>query len=238
MNMNTNITTAIIDIDGTILQGQSQKYFISFMYKKGSVNLFQYFVILSWFLLYKVKILKNPSKILSYALRIFRNMSIEELSKYVHEFIDTDIVPHIYSHSKQLIKFLENKDIRVIFLSSTVRPIAEGIAEIFNIKEVISTELEFVNFKFTGNLSALQVYGEQKVSILKRFLDSQGISLAQTLILADHFSDISLLEVAGYPIVANPNKEMLIWAQHKKVPVLYLNNNESVQYIESYIESK
>ena len=58
------------------------------------------------------------------------------------------------------------------------------------------------------------------------------------VIITDHISDISLIEYFKNSIIANPNSVMKKWARQNNYPIIYLDNNESIQYIKHYIESK
>ena len=190
-----------------------------------------------WFILYKLHVAQNSAKILAFALKNFKGKTTASVSKTMEEFIAEIISPLYFKNSKNLIGMLQNQGYRVILLSSAVEIIVQAIAKDLNVSEYICTKVETKNGVYTGEVEGTQVYGEQKKVYLQNFLSKINTSFDQVTVIADHYSDIPLLESAKLALIANPDKKMLTWAQKNNLPVIYLDSNESIQYIESHIMS-
>lgn len=227
----------VIDIDGTLIKGQSQKYFISFLKQKGIVSYWAYIRIMVWFILYKLHLAQNSAKILSFALTNFKGKTVTTVSKTMEEFLSKIIRPLYFKNSKKLIEILQNHGYRVILLSSAVEIIVQSISKDLNVTEYICTKVGTEDGIYTGKVEGTQVYGEQKKVYLENFLSKINMSFNQVTVIADHYSDIPLLKSAKLALVANPDKKMFTWAQKNNLPVIYLDSNESIQYIESHIVS-
>lgn len=227
----------VIDIDGTLVRGQSQKYFIAFLKQKGIVSHWAYIRIMVWFILYKLHLAQNSAKILAFALKKFKGKTVSSVSKTMEEFINKIINPLYFKNSRKLIETLQNQGYRVILLSSAVEIIVQAIAKDLNVDEYICTKVETESGVYTGEVEGTQVYGEQKKVYLENFLSKINTSFEQVTVIADHYSDIPLLKSAKNALVANPDRKMFTWAQKNNLPVIYLDSNESIQYIESHIVS-
>lgn len=236
--MNKSNTIFVIDIDGTLIKGQSQRKFISFFKKKGVVSSFSYVYITVWFLLYKLHLVKDSGKILLFGLKSFKGKTVETINDFMDEFIRDIISPLYFKHSKDLLQTLKDRGGRVIFLSSAVEIIVQAIAKDLNISEYICTKVQTQDGKYTGEVEGKQVYGAQKSNYLNTFLSEKNISMDQVVVLTDHYSDIPLLKTAGKGIVTNPDAKMYTWAKRNNFTVIYLDDDESIQYIESHTLSQ
>lgn len=106
--MNSLIKIAFIDLDGTLIRGQSQALFISFLRKKGLISNIKSFIILFWFFLYKTNIAKNTDWILSFTLSCFKNMSSDKIYTVIDEFV-LKVIKNNYYHDGPIYKRIKSK---------------------------------------------------------------------------------------------------------------------------------
>lgn len=229
--MNNKI--AFIDLDGTLIKGQSQALFINFLKKKKLISKIKSYVILLWFFLYKLQITKNTSLILNYALSYFKNKPVEKIYDTVDEFLISIISTHYYKYSKLFIENLKSQKIRIVILSTAVDFLVGKIASDLDIKDFLSTNVEIKNGFFTGNIIGGHVYGLEKLNKINEFIKKENLQMANTIVVADNYSDKEIILKAGIGIVANPDLKMKLWATQKKIRMVYLDDYESVQYIKS-----
>ncbi|MCF7865091.1 MAG: HAD-IB family hydrolase [Candidatus Pacebacteria bacterium] len=227
----------VIDIDGTLIKGQSQRYFIAFLKEKSIVSFLAYIRIMTWFILYKFHLAKNSNKILSFALEGFKGKSVASVNLTTDEFITQVVHPLYFKNSKTLISMLQSLGYQIILLSSAVEIIVQAIAKDLNVSDYICTKVKTENGLYTGEVEGVQVYGEQKRVYLEQYLSTKSLKLDQVTVIADHISDIPLLKSAKYALVANPDTKMYTWAQKNNIPMIYLDSDESIQYVESHIVS-
>lgn len=241
MNTLTNKKLAILDIDGTLVKGQSQQIFIAYLKDKGYISTFNYLVIMVWFALYKLHIVTKPKKILSFALQIFKGKSVQEVDMLVGAFVADEISNRYYTNTKKLLEVLQVQDYEIVLLSSAVEPIVRAIAKDLKVEKYICTKLSQIDSNLDGKTEGVQVYSDEKLNKIKSYtaqLAATGKIYNETLAVADHYSDISVLQWASKAIVANPQVNMKKWATQNKVPMIYLDDNESIQYVESHIVSQ
>lgn len=225
---------AILDFDGTLIKGQSQKLLINFFYKKGYLNLFRYIVLSFWFILFKLNIFKNLKPIVEFATNCIKGKRISELEPFFDDFFNSKCIPLIYNDSKNLIDFLKNNDFHVIIVSTAVDAIVSRAQHYLCVDEIISTKLEVINDVYTGKIIDKPVFGERKSIMVEEFIDIENFDHNNISVFADHNSDIPLLSLAKNPVAVNPSSKLWKYAHLKNWPVLYLNDNESFQYFKSH----
>ncbi len=231
--------TFIIDLDGTLIQGQSQRYLIEYLRKVGKISFFKYFVILSAFVLYKLSLYKNAPQLLRYSLNNFEGETENEINNDVDVFFDECLKGKYFKYAKEMITLIQQSGGNIIILSAIVNPLVKRISEDLNIPNYISTLLEYDENKiFTGNMIGSQVYANNKLVSIKKYLSENNISEENVTVITDHISDIPVIKNFKHSIIANPNSVMKKWARQNNYPIIYLDNNESIQYIKHYIESK
>jgi HAD superfamily hydrolase (TIGR01490 family) len=224
-NPNQNMKKlAIIDLDGTLLKGQSQLLFLKHLYKSGTINSLYFFRLYAWFILYKLKLVDNPKKPLSIAIRFLINKTPEYSNALVIDFIKSNyFTKNVYEEAKDLINSLINEGYELILMSNAIHPLASNIGNFFGFEEIIATELETKEGKYTGKIKGDIVYGFNKVNNIKRISLEKNINLDEIHAYADHYSDIPLLDTVGFPHCVNADKKLRAYATIKQWSLIDFN---------------
>lgn len=228
----------VIDLDSTLIRGQSQGYLIKYLKEIKKISFLKYVIIMTGFVLYKLSLYTNARQLLQFSLNNFKNDTEENIYGYVNDFFEKVLKNKYFIHSKELIKVVQESGSEIIILSAVIDPLVKRICEDLNTPNYISTKLEFENGLFTGKIIDNQNYGDYKLDNIKKYLSKNNMNEEDVVIMTDHISDISLIKYFKNSIVANPNSKMKKWARQNNYPIIYLDNNESIQYIKHYIESK
>lgn len=224
---------AVLDFDETLIRGQSQKLLLDYFYKQKIIGLTRYLIVLLWFFLYKLNVLKEIKPIIEYAVSGIEGFDAIELKGLFDDFFLTVCRPRIYDNSMNLVSFLKAKGFHVLLISTAIEPIICRAKEYMMIDDIICTRLEANQDKYSGRIVGDPVYGIFKVVALKNYLNEKNYSIQNSIAFADHYSDVRLLETVAWPVAVNPSTKLLKYAQTKKWSVLYLNNNESFQHFKS-----
>lgn len=233
----SNITTklAILDFDGTLIHGQSQRLLIEFFFKKKYLSRFKYLVLMSWFGLFKLNIFRNLTPIYNFATSSIGGRGVSELESAFDDFFAIDCMPLIYRNSRELVDFLKAHDYQVLLVSSAIDPIISRARNYLGIDEIISTKLEIVAGIYTGKIEGDPVFFDNKVTLVRKYVESFSPSTTSLAVFADHFTDIPLLSMAVHPVAVNPSSKLWKYAKLKKWPMLYLYDDESFQRFKSNI---
>ncbi len=229
---------AFLDFDGTLINGQSQRYLIRYFFKKDIISFFRYFVVLIWFLFFKFLNFKDTKGILEFAVSGISGKNKDYISQVFDNFFNSECKCLIYRNSKNLVRILKQKGFYVILFSSAIDDLVNRASIFLECNEHISTKLEVKNNCYTGRIDGDVLYGKNKTKVFLDYIYKNKIDLNYTYAFADHFSDLNLLLKVGHPIPTNPSRQLWKYANKNNWPVLYLDNNESFQYFESNIVSE
>lgn len=209
---------AIFDVDDTVVRGQTQRLFLTFLHEHKMISHSYYLRILLWFVLYKVGFIKSPQKVMSSAFLFLKGMSEATLSQITDQFYDQVLKDKIYTHAVREINEHIKKGNDVIFLSNAVHPIIEKMCKELNVPSYISTRLETISSVFTGRIDGNPVYGENKLTRLKSYLKNRNYDKMYGY--GDHYSDYDFLNFVNVPHIINPNLKMLQVAQKNNWKIL------------------
>ena len=199
---------AIFDIDNTLIKGQSQLLFVRYLYTEGKLSCLKYFKVLLWFVLYKIGIYEDVSKIRRKLFVELKDFQIKEWEKIIHEFFYKEITRRILPKSIELINYHKQSNFEIIIISATISQIADMFRKYLSLDFQMSTKLEKKGELLTGKIEGDIVYGRNKVNKLMEFIRNNNLSLKGSFAYGDHISDVPLLTFVENPIVVNPNKKM------------------------------
>lgn len=163
----------ILDLDGVIIKGQSQRLLLSYLFKKRLIGLFYYLKIYFWFILYKLRLVKNPKKVMEYAFGFLKNKATEEIDKIANDFFDNVLKKFIYKEIVDIINKHKEEERVLLLVSNAIDIIVKKVSQFLNIENYISTHLEVSNNKYTGKIIGDIVYGKNKVNYIKNFIEKK-----------------------------------------------------------------
>jgi phosphoserine phosphatase len=224
---------AILDFDGTLIRGQSQRLLVGYLFRKGYISFGKYVRIMLWYIAFTLNLTRNVKGIADYAVGYLKDKKISDFDAVFDDFFAVECIPRMYKNSYNLITLLLKYRYNLILLSTAIDPVISRACAHFGINEYISTQLSVRDGVYLGTLSGEVVFSDTKARIKDHALDPEVI-----FAFADHGSDMPLLYLVGNPVAVNPSRRVLACAQAKKWPVLYLDDDESFQHFESYIVSE
>jgi len=221
MNQNSLKKIAIIDVDGTLINGQIQQKLLNFFRKKGLIGIVYFVRINIWFVLYKLGFSKNIETIMNYGIAYLKDKPIINIDKIVTEFIKEVVIPDIFPKSFELISKLKNDNYSIIILSSAIDIVIKHIATLFSADDYICTKTEIHGDVYAGNIYGKIIYEQVKVTELAKYFKYHGYTLDNSVAYADHESDIPLLKYVGKSFIVNPNKHMIKMAIKEGLGIIY-----------------
>ncbi|OIO30599.1 hypothetical protein AUJ77_02210 [Candidatus Nomurabacteria bacterium CG1_02_43_90] len=197
--------SVFFDIDDTLIRGQSQKFFMSFLYREEYVSFFFYIRLIAWFLLYQLRIIKDPGIITRYAFSFLKNMPRNELIRLVDTFFNEVLIHKFHKEALPLIAEHKRRGRKIFLVSNAFDSIVSKIACFVDADGFISTQLEEKEGVLTGQINGTINYDEEKVKRVLSFCYDNDISLENSWGYADHISDIAFLKLFKNSIVVNPD---------------------------------
>lgn len=211
------------DLDNTLIKGQSQQFLMKYLLKKRKVSFLFLVKIYILFFLWKASLLKDVIPIRKKVYRAFKDWDVNATKALISDFFESELKCLFYPEALEILRqHMKNGD-EVVLISGTINLLTEVIKNHIGIEYYISTVLEEKNGRFTGEVSNLILYGENKVKVVKEFLEKHGFSLENSYAYADHISDLSFLKLVTYPNVVNPDKLLKRVAAINSWPILIFN---------------
>lgn len=214
----------ILDLDGTIVNGQSQQLFLNYLFRKRIVGLFFYLKINFWFILYKLGLLKSPGKIdniMRYSFSFLNGKSVKEVENLAIDFFDKVLKRFISSEMTGIINKHRAEGRESLIISNAADVIVGEVARFLGISDFIATKLEIKDGCYTGKILGDIVYGKNKLFALRNFVGAKQIKIASAY--SDHVSDLDLLLMAQNPCAVNPDGLLLQEAKKRNWTILKFN---------------
>ena len=218
-----NNKLAIFDLDNTLLAGDSDALWGQFIAQHGHVNKEEHERENQRFYdEYKAGTL-DINEFLRFSLKPLSQLSMEELTQLHETFMHECIIPIISEQARNLVnKHREAGDILLI-ITATNKFVTAPIAEEFGIKNLLATEAEIINNRYTGQVSGVPCFQEGKVVRLNEWLQQTGYSIENSCFYSDSHNDIPLLERVTTPIAVDPDAKLKKYAMEKSWKILQLH---------------
>ena len=101
----------------------------------------------------------------------------------------------------------------VIIATATNSFVTRPIADLYNIDQLIATEFEIKDNKFTGQVLGIPCFREGKVNKVQEWASKKGYSLSDATFYSDSFNDLPLLLKVSNAIVVDGDKKLIEEAQ-------------------------
>ena len=104
-----------------------------------------------------------------------------------------------------------------ILVSGGFQPFLTEVAKLLGINYTVGTALEEVEDYYTGCLAGPFCHGDDRVHLVRRFIESSGfdVDLSSSYAYGDRVQDIPMLEMVGHPVAVYPDKELLAYANER-----------------------
>ena len=139
----------------------------------------------------------------------------EIVAETLHNIVD----PIVYDEAVSLIEEHRSLGRHVVIVSTSGAEVVEPIGAMLGADEVIATQLEIVDGKYTGTIE-YYAYAEEKARAIRALAEERGYDLEGCFAYSDSITDVSMLEAVGHPHAVNPDKELRKVAAEKGWPIL------------------
>ena len=210
---------AIFDLDKTLITGDSDFLWGEFMSENGMVDRANYQKRNADFFKQYTLGKLNISEYLEFCLEPLSRFSYDELNNFHRSFLEEKIRPIISNDAiKQVEKHRDQGD-TLLVLTATNRFITSPIVAEFGIENLLATEIEFIDERYTGKVLGKPCFQEGKIEHLKRWISNRNISLDDSHFYSDSHNDLPTLELVDYPNVVNPDDKLREIALKRNWPI-------------------
>ena len=198
---------ALFDLDNTLLAADSDFLWGCFLVENGLVDKAAYDDANQRFYDEYKKGTLDIFEFLAFSLKPLTQFSMEKLAELHEAFMQKHILSAMTQKGlAQIQKHRENGDFAVI-ITATNSFVTGPIAKAFQVDDLIATEPEIIDDRYTGNVAGTPCFQEGKITRLKQWLENTHHNLENSTFYSDSHNDLSLLEIVTTPIAVDPDDE-------------------------------
>ena len=196
---------AIFDLDNTLIAGDSDHGWGEFLVANDKVDANHYQRMNDQFYVdYEAGCL-DILAYLEFSLAPLAATSMEELAALHLKFMQQIISPLRLPKAEALIEQHRQAGDRLLVVTSTNRFIVEPICQALGIDELLATDPEIIDGRYTGKIVGTPTYQEGKVERLKLWLSENNETLVGSYFYSDSINDLPLLLEVDKPVAVDPD---------------------------------
>ena len=216
------MTLAIFDLDNTLIGGDSDYLWGNYLVSEGLVDKDYYDRENRRFYEEYRQGTLDIYEFLNFSLRPLAENPLDVLLKLRDRFMVEMITPIILPASVALIDKHRNQGHTPLIITATNRFITEPIAQAFGVDQLLATDPEFNDGRYTGKVAGTPTFREGKVVRLRQWLSQNKANLDHSWFYTDSHNDLPLLEMVANPVAVDPDETLRQHAEMKGWSVISL----------------
>jgi len=199
---------ALFDLDNTLLADDSDFLWGCFLVDNGLVDKTTYDVANQRFYTDYKKGTLDILEFLAFSLKPLTLFSMEKLAELHNEFMQKHITPAMTKKGLAQIQQHREKGDFTVIITATNSFVTAPIAKAFQVDDLIATEPEIIDGRYTGKVAGTPCFQEGKITRLKQWLENTSHDLENSIFYSDSHNDLALLEIVTTPIAVDPDDEL------------------------------
>ena len=219
------MSLAIFDLDNTLLGDDSDYLWGRFLIEQGLVDGATYERENQRFYdAYRAGTL-DIQAFLRFMLRPLSEHPTAQLLEWRARFMKDKIEPIILPKALALLERHRAAGDTLLVITATNRFITEPIAERLGVPNLLATDIEFLNGRYTGRPLGIPCFQHGKVERLRAWLAETGHDLTESWFYSDSHNDLPLLGAVAHPVAVDPDEALTRHAAARGWPVISLRDN-------------
>ena len=170
----------------------------------------------------------SPAEFYKFHLGILAGRERAELDAWHLDYMRERIVPNIPQQALEVLAQHREAGDLIVLTTATNRFLVEPIAAYLGIENLIATDAEVIDGKFTGSHVGVLNFREGKVKRIDAWLSERGYSwldFRETWFYSDSHNDIPLLDRVSRPVAVDPTPGLTAHAHAHGWPILRLRES-------------
>ena len=218
------MTLAIFDLDNTLLNGDSDHAWGQFLVDQGLVDGAAFAAANDRFYQDYLAGTLDIHEFLEFALAPLSQHSIAQLQDWHQQFMRDVIAPMRLQKADELIAKHRSQGHRLLIITATNRFVTEPIARALGINELLATDPEIIDNRYTGRVKGTPCFQDGKVIRLNTWLKEHNETLDNSWFYSDSRNDLPLLELVANPVAVDPDKVLTATAAERGWPIISLRD--------------
>lgn len=218
------MTLAIFDLDNTLINGDSDHAWGDFLVAEGIVDAAEYEAANNQFYQDYLNGDLDILRYLSFALAPLARHEPAILQSLRTRFVEERVRPMMLEKATQLLESHRRQGHYLLIITATNRFVTQPIADILGVDDLIATEPEIRDGRYTGRVAGTPSFQDGKVTRLASWLESQGRRSDDAWFYSDSHNDVPLLEQVAHPVAVDPDPKLAALAETRDWPIISLRN--------------
>lgn len=218
------VSLAIFDLDNTLIAGDSDHSWGEFIVEQGVVDAADYAAENDRFYQDYVQGRLDVHDYLRFALRPLTRLSSAELDSLHQRFMAEKIAPMRLPKAEALLQQHRAAGDDLLIMTSTNSFITRPIAKALGVDQIMASEAEVIDGKYTGNIVGTPCFREGKVSRLQAWLQNYTGNTDSIWFYSDSLNDLPLLQYVSNPVAVDPDDKLRAHAEAHQWPIISLRD--------------
>jgi len=204
---------AIFDVDQTLVQGNTERFFFRYLVRQGLISVTQALSFLGQLACRPQGRFQDKSYL--------AGLEVEEVTRLAGRCYQKDIAPRVSPDGLACLLGHQARGHAVALLSGSLSLLLSPLKEELGADWLIATELERMNGKLTGEIAGLHPRGLNKLLLLQALSRTHSFDLSRAYAYGDHIQDVHIFRSIGNPVAVNPSWRLRLQARKHRWPIRY-----------------
>jgi HAD superfamily hydrolase (TIGR01490 family) len=186
-------------VDGAHYERENQRFYAN--YQAGTLDIYAY---------------------LEFALAPLAAHDPADLETWRAQFIQKWIRPLVLPKAVALLNYHQSMGHKRLIITATNRFVTQPIATLLGVSQLLATEVEMINGRYTGKTTGTPCFQGGKVERLDTWLRHTSYSLEDSWFYSDSHNDIPLLSRVTYPVAVDPDPALKRHAEQRGWSIISL----------------
>ena len=222
--MSSNVL-AVFDLDHTLVPHDSDEEWVAFLVDEGVLDRAQWDAANRDLIARFNRGEAGTIEFTEFYLSTLTRFDDATLVRLRERYLETRVRPRIVPDARALVDRHRAAGDLIIVTTAVIRFLSEPVAAEFGITDVIATEAERLDGRYTGRVAGVPNAREGKFERLMMFLAARGQRLTdfrQIYAYCDSLNDLPLLSQVSNPVAVNADPVLSAHARHMGWPVMHI----------------
>ncbi|MCX4192662.1 HAD family hydrolase [Methylophaga sp. OBS1] len=213
---------AIFDLDNTLLGGDSDFLWGRYLCENGIVDEAAYRRANEHYYQQYLEGSLDIYEFLEFVFKPLASHDMQTLEGWREAYLEQKIKPILQPAAEALVDKHRKQGDTLLIITATNSFLTTPIAQMMGIDNLIATDPEIVNGRFSGRVAGQPSFQHGKVERLRQWLQSREEELNDSIFYSDSHNDLPLLELVDTPVAVDPDPKLQAVAQQRGWQILSL----------------
>jgi len=212
---------ALFDLDHTLMPHDSDEQWVAFLVEQGALDAVRYDAANRDLIARYNRGEAGSIEFTEFYLSTLASLDVPEALQWREKYLARKIRPRIRQSARALVERHRAAGDRLLVTTAVFRFLADPIAAEFGIHDVIATEAEQIDGKYTGRVVGIPNIREGKYERLVAWLAERGERITdfrECWFYGDSLNDLPLFTHVTNPVVVNADPVLAAHARHMGWP--------------------